>query len=73
MNSAFKSTLFHSLEVAGCMVFAGLVTAFGHGVLSRFGISSVESDAFITFVTSAALKFARTSDAIPVPDYVAGE
>lgn len=58
-----KSTLMHVLELAICL--AGSVF-----VLKFFKLGSEQTGLIIGVAVNALLKFARTSEAIPLHDYV---
>lgn len=63
LKAALISTLLHALELAVCLGAAVLIVRFFH-------LGSNETAVVVGVVLNALAKFARASDASPLPDFV---
>lgn len=61
--NALQSTLLHALELALVIIAAYIIAGL-------FNINSEDMKAIVTVVLAAFVKFARSSDSIPLKDYV---
>ena len=66
MKASLLSTLFHTLELV-------VVVGIAYVLVKVFRVDSSTQQGLIVLVLAALSKFARSSDKIPMPDYVNGK
>lgn len=61
--SALQSTMLHTIELTVCMAAAFIVLHF-------FGVNDSMKSTILGILVNTLAKFARSSDAVPVNDYI---